>query len=143
MTVCYRVRYRNKKGYWSFFSWFLSVTCVNGQRLKMQFTGEKEPYHDFLRQVVITMKSTHIQKKIRNVPSLCEGCYDGVNYWITAADGNKRKNCWKCTENAKNDSKAAFICMWKIRCGSTFSMLQGKITLIFFISAALLSLKSK
>ena len=44
---------------------FLSVCAVNAWRLKMKVSGEKEPYLEFLRELVIEMFIVHGKVPLR------------------------------------------------------------------------------
>jgi hypothetical protein len=70
--VIIRVPYRIKKWWFSIYSWSLSVSAVNAWRLRMRITGKKEPYLDFVRELVIEMFSIHGTPPsfIRKQPSL-------------------------------------------------------------------------
>ena len=52
---CYRIKIRKKKWYFPFYSWSLSVAAVNAWRLRNQIRGEKEPYLEFLMELVRQM----------------------------------------------------------------------------------------
>ena len=41
------------------YSWSLSVSAVNAWRLRQTLTGRKEPFLDFLRELVIGLLTTH------------------------------------------------------------------------------------
>ena len=59
MVGAYRIPFRNKKWWCSFFTWSLSVSAVNAWRLRMSVTGNQESYLCFLRELVIEMFSKH------------------------------------------------------------------------------------
>ncbi len=59
MIQHFRVPYRIKKWWFPFYTWSLSVSAVNAWRFRMKVTGKKEPYLDFLRELIIGMFSAH------------------------------------------------------------------------------------
>jgi DNA excision repair protein ERCC-6 len=59
MVAVYRVPYRIKKWWFPIYTWSLSVSAVNAWRMRMKVTGKKEPFLDFLRELVIDMFTTH------------------------------------------------------------------------------------
>jgi hypothetical protein len=44
-----------KKWWFPFYTWSISVSAVNAWRLRNALTGKKEPYLDFLRELVIEL----------------------------------------------------------------------------------------
>ena len=59
MVSCYRVRFRKKKWWFPIYTWSLNVSAVNAWRLRMRVTGKKEPYLDFLRELVVSLLTVH------------------------------------------------------------------------------------
>ena len=60
----YRVNWRKRKWWWPLFSWSLSVQAVNAWRLKQRFTGKKEPYLKFLRDLIVCLLTQHGTKPV-------------------------------------------------------------------------------
>ena len=59
MVALYRVTYLSKKWWWPFYTWFLNVCTVQGWRLRMLMSGKKEPYLNYVRELVIEMMTRH------------------------------------------------------------------------------------
>ena len=122
-----------KKWWFPFYSWALSVSAVNGWRLRMKVTGKKEPFLDFLRELVIQMVATHGHPpmKITGSRVLNEIRYDGLNHWIQEVEmGPKeklRKNCKLCYDEKKPPMSAK-----NARWGCTFRALR-----LFLLSIAI------
>lgn len=119
MVAVYRVLFRIKKWWFCFYAWSLSVSAVNAWRLRMSVTGKKEPFLDFLRELVIEMFALHgtTPYTIRKQPSLqAEHCrFDGFNHWITSTENDKtgkpsRRNCKQCCLKGRQDAKCLFMC---------------------------------
>ena len=55
----YYPAYRSKKWWFPIYTWSLAASAVNAWRLRMKVTGDKEPYLDFLRELVLEMIPTH------------------------------------------------------------------------------------
>ena len=134
MVGVYRVSVRNKKWWSGFYMWSLSVSAVNAWRLRMKVKGKKEPYLDFLRDLVCEMFAKH------GSPSTRQLCPANSNmdlpwqkhHWPqhtpTDSKGNfRRLNCKYCYEVEK---KAIFKCD---RC---------KVILYYYIDLEILSLQN-
>jgi hypothetical protein len=59
LVSCYRIRFRKKKWWFSIYTWSLNVSAVQAWRLRQRVTGKKEPYLDFLRELVVSMLTVH------------------------------------------------------------------------------------
>jgi hypothetical protein len=59
------VPYRIKKWWFPIYSWSLSVAAVNAWRLRMQVKGKREPFLDFMRELVVEMFAKHGTAPIR------------------------------------------------------------------------------
>jgi DNA excision repair protein ERCC-6 len=123
MVAVYRVLYRIKKWWFCFYAWSLSVSAVNAWRLRMSVMQKKEPFLDFLRELVIDMFVIHGTPPyvIRKQPSLKaeHSRFDGLNHWITSTEKDKkgksmRRNCKQCCIKKKKDAKCMFMCQ---KCG--------------------------
>jgi len=119
IVACYRIPFRMKKWWFPFYSWSLSVSAVNAWRLRMNIKNQKEPFLDFLRELVIEMMSTHGHPPIRRPslpgPTQSDLRYDGLNHWIQflekAESGkHKRRNCKLCYETLKKELKCSYSC---------------------------------
>ena len=119
MVAVYRVLYRIKKWWFCFYAWSLSVSAVNAWRLRMCVKEKKEPFLDFLRELVIEMFMAHgtAPYVIRKQPSLQaeHRRFDGLNHWITSTEKDKtgkpsRRNCKQCCLKGKKDAKCLFMC---------------------------------
>jgi len=117
MVALYRVPFRVKKWWWPYFPWSLSVSAVNAWRLRMKVRGIREPYLDFLRELVIEMLAEHGHKS--GVPRRISGPvgirYDGLNHWPASTELDKdekpkRLNCRLCYEKEKKALKVAHLC---------------------------------
>lgn len=85
----------------------------------MRTTGRKEPFLDFLRELVIEMFTKHGKSPARKRNS-CAGVegvetrFDGLNHWIgnTGEVGGKpqRRNCRQCHIEGKRDMKTILLC---------------------------------
>jgi hypothetical protein len=86
----------------------------------MQVKGLKEPYLDFLRELVIQMLTEHgsVPLRRRSLPggSAEESLrYDAINHWIIsmeqdASGKTKRRNCRYCYEKLKKELKTVTQC---------------------------------
>lgn len=65
LVACYRIAYRIKKWWFPFYTWSLSVRAVNAWRLRMRIRKIKEPFLDFLRELVLEMMTTHGKLPVR------------------------------------------------------------------------------
>ena len=119
MVACYRVRYRIRKWWFPIYAWSLSVCAVNGWRLRMQVTGVKEPFLDFLRELCVAMMAEHGSPPVRrntHVTDPADGArFDGLNHSMVGtelddAGKNKRRNCRYCALQKKPDMKSVFVC---------------------------------
>lgn len=117
MVACYRVLFRVRKWWFPFYTWSLSVSAVAAWRLRMKVTGQKEPFLDFLRELVIGMLAEHGHPPLRrlSVPGNGELRYDGLNHWIAsceqdAAGNTLRRNCKACYQEKKQQLKTSFCC---------------------------------
>lgn len=118
MVAVYRVPYRIRKWWFAIYSWSLSIYAVNGWRLRMKTTGQKEPFLDFLRELCIEMFLQHGKpylKKPLTSTHEASSRFDGLNHWIVNTDLDaqgkpKRRNCKNCSLKKKPDMKAAYIC---------------------------------
>ena len=54
-VALYRVNWRKRKWYWPIYNWSLSIMAVNAWRLRERYTGTKEPYLKFLRELVVCL----------------------------------------------------------------------------------------
>jgi len=83
-----------------------------------QITGNKEPYLNFLRELVIQMFSKYgtMPQRTRFSSGPTNGLrYDGLNHWIVSTESNSqgkssRRNCKHCTNEGKRDSKTILKC---------------------------------
>ena len=117
LIACYRPVFRIRKWWFAFFTWSISLSAVNAWRFRMQVTGKKEAYLDFLRELVVTMLQFHGSPPLASGPKkISAGSrFDGLNHWITstaeAATGkSSRRNCKQCHLEGKKEAKAVFIC---------------------------------
>ncbi len=95
MVAVYRVLYRIHKWWFAIYTWSLSVSAVNAWRLRMHITGNKEPFMDFLRELVIEIFVVHGKPpSISRRPSLAppDGRFDGVNHWIVSTGPSNEQN---------------------------------------------------
>ena len=120
-----------KKWWFPYFSWSLSVSCVNAWRLRNQRRGYQEPFLLFLRELVTEMLNTHGTIKVGTVaaipPAIVESRFDRFNHWlidIPKVNGKKASvNCRLCYRKPSNtpqytnpakmkatSSKAGFKC---------------------------------
>jgi len=110
MTAVYRIVYRIKKWWFPIYSWSLSVSAVNAWRLRMMVTGRKEPFLDFLRELVITMLRTHGKPPLAPGPKklpLVGDRFDGINHLPTSCT---RRNCKQCHLEGKKERKTTTVC---------------------------------
>lgn len=123
MVAVYRVLYRLKKWWFCFYAWSLSVSAVNAWRLRMSVMQHKEPFLDFLRELVIDMFMIHGSPPhhIRKQPSLQaeNSRFDRVDHWIINTEKDKngkptRRNCKQCCIMKKADAKTVYMCK---KCG--------------------------
>jgi hypothetical protein len=119
MVAVYRVRYRIRKWWFPIYAWSLNVCAVNGWRLRMQVTGVKEPFLDFVRELCVAMMSEHGSPPVRrntHAVDPAEGArFDGLNHWMVgteldAAGKNRRRNCRHCALQKKPDMKTVYLC---------------------------------
>jgi hypothetical protein len=120
MVSVYRVNYRMKKWWYPFYTWSLSVSAVNAWRLRMSAKGTKEPFLDFMRELVMEMLTVHgtppLRRRSLNEASAAEVLrYDGLNHWIVgveedAAGKSKRRNCRHCYLKEKKELKTVTQC---------------------------------
>ena len=84
----------------------------------MRTTGQKEPFLDFIRELVIEMFTQHGKNPARKRNS-CSGVgvdarFDGLNHWIANTElvGGKprRRNCKQCANEGKADMKTVLLC---------------------------------
>ena len=84
----------------------------------MKVTGKKEPFLDFLRELVIDMFTTHGRPpQFKKRPSVVSPLtrWDGLNHWICGTELDhggraKRRNCKQCTNEGRKDNKTVFMC---------------------------------
>jgi len=123
-----RPKYRMKKWWFPFWTWCISVQATQAWRLRGLRTGKKEPYLDFLRELVIGMFSIHgtPPHTPRSLPLGIAGPlgdqvrYDGLNHIpVHVEEGNnrnrhegpaKRKNCKFCAMTGRRSMKTVFMC---------------------------------
>lgn len=118
MVAVYRVPYRTKKWYFGIYAWSLNVSAVNAWRLKRKISGEKLPFLDFLREIVVGLLNKHGKAPNRSRISLGlteDARYDGLNHWMisTGLDSKgkpKRRNCRQCALTGKRDNKTLLQC---------------------------------
>ena len=111
----HRIPYRIKKWWFPLYTWSISVSTVNAWRLCQSVTGQKSPFLDFMKELVIDMFDTHssppIKKRISQVSSNLR--FDGLEHWIVSMDESNRAkgcNCRKCTLDSNRNLKSMFIC---------------------------------
>ena len=115
-VAVYRVNHRVKKWYFPFYTWSLSVMAVNAWRLRQKMTGKKEPYLNFLRELVVEMFQKHGKLPERRIQNpVTSTRYDGMNHWIEPAKHPKtgkawRRNCRRCYEILTAEKKSSFAC---------------------------------
>ena len=119
MVGCYRVPYRKKKWWFPIYTWSLSVHAVNAWKLRMRTKGKKEPYLDFIRELVVEMFETHGSAdkalKVPVAPRSESFRFDKYDHWPRSTEEDKkgkpsRRNCKFCTLQGKQDQKAVFQC---------------------------------
>jgi hypothetical protein len=129
MVAVYRVRYRIRKWWFPIYAWSLSVCAVNAWRLRMQVTGLKEPFLDFLRELCVSMMAEHGSPPVRRNTYVAdpaeEGRFDGQNHWMEgtemdASGKSKRRNCRYCALQKKPDMKTV-LSVRSARCHCTFT----------------------
>jgi hypothetical protein len=84
----------------------------------MKVTGKKEPFLDFLRELVITMLKTHGKPPLATGPKkqcLVTERYDGLNHVLVSTEDNAkgkamRRNCRQCHEEGKKERKSVTKC---------------------------------
>ena len=105
ISVFFRISWRIRKWWWSFFAWSLSVSAVNAWRLRNLRRGNAEPYLDFLRELVNDMLVTHGTDRpaVPIMPPVSANTRtDGYNHWLIDVefDSDKGKkvaaNCRHC-----------------------------------------------
>ena len=121
MVAVYRIPFRKKKWWFSLYTWSLSVYAVNGWRLRMKHTGKKEPFLDFVRELVICIFHIHGSQPVNHVPImpipqslLNDYRYDQYSHWCVNTESRNgkpiRRNCKMCSLNGKADMKAVNMC---------------------------------
>ena len=121
MIEIYRIEFRKRKWWFPFYSWYLSACSVNGWRLRMKVTGQKERYLDFLRELVVCMFTrhgtgpAHIEAMPLTGALAKEVRFDGFNHRITSTELDEqrtavRKSCKQCYLLEKRGMKASFKC---------------------------------
>ena len=116
LVACYRIPYRTKKWWFPLYSWSLSTSSVNAWRLRQSIRGIKEPYLDFLRELVIEMFNKHgtVSVKRRVTAQVGDERFDGRNHWIVGiineAGAPHRKNCKYCYMTKKANNKTVYMC---------------------------------
>jgi hypothetical protein len=84
----------------------------------MLTTGQKEPFLDFLRELVVEMFNQHGKNPTRKRNS-CPGVgvdarFDGLNHWIGSTEEQngkpQRRNCKNCANEGKRDMKTVLLC---------------------------------
>ena len=91
-------------------TWSLSVIAVNAWRLRMKVKGLKEPFLDFLRELVIEMFSIHANP-LQNTMSMIvseTSRYDKKEHWIKELD--KRRHCKLCYDLDKKQKMVSYAC---------------------------------
>jgi hypothetical protein len=115
-VAVYRVPFRIKKWYFPFWTWSIVVMAVNAWRLRQNVRGRKEPYLDFLRELVVEMFARHGRPPVYRIQApVTNTRYDGMNHWIEAAKhpytGKAwRRNCKRCYEVLTEERKSSFAC---------------------------------
>lgn len=117
MVAVYRIPFRMKKWWFPFYTWSLSVSAVNAWRLRCKVKKQREPFLDFLRELVVDMMATHGLAPMRrnSLTSVPVDRYDGLHHWPQPVDQNAsgkplRRNCKLCYELLKKEKKASFTC---------------------------------
>lgn len=115
-VAVYRVPFRIKKWYFPFWTWSLCVMATNAWRLRQKVKGRKEPYLDFLRELVIDLfckhGSTPVYRLQAPVPSTR---FDGLNHWLEPAKHPQtgkawRRNCKRCYDVMTLEKKSSYAC---------------------------------
>jgi len=84
----------------------------------MRTTGKKEPYLNFLRELVLDLFGRYGTMPVRQRVSMGptdEARFDRMDHWIisTEADSKgapKRRNCKQCANEGKRDNKTLLMC---------------------------------
>ena len=88
-------------------------SAVNAWRLRQYAMDRKEPFLDFLRELVMEMFCKHGSPPSRKRSlDLNVDRYDGQNHWIISFAGEKkdRKRCKLCFEKSKKECKVSYKC---------------------------------
>ena len=75
----------------------------------MEVTGKKEPYLDFIRELVIEMMTRHGCPSALNRIGNPTNQYDGVSHLIVANESG-RKNCRQCAIEGTKNAKSFYHC---------------------------------
>ena len=116
LVACYRIQYRIKKWWFPIYSWSLSTSSVNAWRLRQSVRGVKEPYLDFLRELVLEMFKVHGSPPVkRNATAPDDDVrFDGRDHLIVGifneAGAPHRKNCKYCYMTKKANNKTVYMC---------------------------------
>ena len=90
--------------------------AVNAWRLRQNVRGQKEPYLDFLRELVVEMFLKHGKLPLNRVQAPVTNLrYDGLNHWLVPAKHPKtgkawRRNCKRCYELLTDEKKSSYAC---------------------------------
>ena len=111
------------------YSWFLTTSSMNAWRIRVQTTQRKEPYLEFLRELVIGMTAEHgCQSEKQHGRSMVIPCMrgDGCEHWIISTQG-VRSNCRQCPmpPDGEEGSKD-FVQIRKVWCQVACPVLQEK-----------------
>ena len=111
------------------YSWFLTTSSMNAWRIRVQTTQRKEPYLEFLRELVIGMTAEHgCQSEKQHGRSMVIPCMrgDGCEHWIISTQG-VRSNCRQCPmpPDGEEGSKD-FVQIRKVWCRVACPVLQEK-----------------
>ena len=111
------------------YSWFLTTSSMNAWRIRVQTTQRKEPYLEFLRELVIGMTAEHgCQSEKQHGRSMVIPCMrgDGCENWIISTQG-VRSNCRQCPmpPDGEEGSKD-FVQIRKVWCRVACPVLQEK-----------------
>ena len=108
---------------------FLTTSSMNAWRIRVQTTQRKEPYLEFLRELVIGMTAEHgCQSEKQHGRSMVIPCMrgDGCEHWIIGTQG-VRSNCRQCPmpPDGEEGSKD-FVQIRKVWCRVACPVLQEK-----------------
>jgi len=90
--------------------------AVNAWRLRQNVRGQKEPYLDFLRELVVEMFLKHGRLPLNRVQAPVTNLrYDRLNHWLVPAKHPKtgkawRSNCKRCYELLTDEEKSSYAC---------------------------------